>query len=771
MAAAVIGWSGYRLGRKETAGPPDRVVAIVEFENLSKNPRHDWLATALTTMLGAEMGATDELRVVPADLVRDASRDLSVAAAGNGPDATAQLAKRLNSDYVISGRYRIGDDSPDPWLDVDIRLQNAAAGVTVSTLSNHVALSELNSFVAQTGATLRSKLGLAPVGGDTIDALANVRPPTTAVARRIGFALDAMQRFDAARARDELLEAVAEAPTYAPAQLYLSRAWAALGYRQKALAAAQQAASHAAGLPPELRLQIDAVIRTQSYDFHGAVKTWAKLAALKPAVLEYRLELSDADVAAGDIAGARAVLAQARALPRAAGDPRLNLLAARIAEASRDPKAAAAFAQDALREAHRREAQGITADAQVSLAAAKQYLGDFREARALLSDAITGYHTIGNPRGEVEARRSLGAVFAAQLHRDAAHEEYQRAISLAQSIGDLAELGAIYRNVCADLWDAGDRDGAAAAARRSLKIARDIDDLPLQIWSRQALVNIALDDAAPDDVVNEMRELAMLDESSNGPGGGAWTRANYADVLRLRGELSAAEENCLRAQRISTSLSDPQFAIFSGFTCALLAIDRGDTQHAGVLLNRVREMSDASGNIIYSANSRFTLGQIALEASQFAAARELLRDAAKKFASAEIHTGEANSEALLALCAQAQGDAVERDRASARARELRAGITARQEIYVVDIALAELATGGRARDDALARLRSLAIDAERRHWISWSLEAQLAEWRVLKTGGDEAAANRVAGELSSKAGHYGFRRILAQLSPPEAASR
>ena len=74
--------------------------------------------------------------------------------------------------------------------------------------------------------------------------VSDAQPPSVDVARRVGYALDALQHYDAARARDELLEAVAEAPGYAPAYTYLSQAWSALGYRDKALAAAEQAVQH-----------------------------------------------------------------------------------------------------------------------------------------------------------------------------------------------------------------------------------------------------------------------------------------------------------------------------------------------------------------------------------------------------------------------------------------------------------------------------------------------------------------------------------------------
>ena len=61
-----------------------------------------------------------------------------------------------------------------------------------------------------------TKLGTRPAGAQDLSLIANVQPPNVDIARRIGFALDAMQHYDAARARDELLEAIAEAPALRP---------------------------------------------------------------------------------------------------------------------------------------------------------------------------------------------------------------------------------------------------------------------------------------------------------------------------------------------------------------------------------------------------------------------------------------------------------------------------------------------------------------------------------------------------------------------------
>jgi len=766
IAAAVIWQPGF-LGPRGVATPLSRVVAIVEFKNLSQNNADAWLAPALTAMLGTELSAADQIRVVPGELVHDASKDLPAPNAGGySRDTLALLRKRLNADFVVSGRYLIGPAGGDRSLRIDIGLVNARSGALLAAVSNQGVLSALNPLVNQAGATLRGKLGATIPSSESLSLLANVQPPTTNVARRVGFALEAMERYDAARARDELLEAIAEAPDYAPAYLYLARAWSALGYRQKALSAAEQAASRAIAVPSGLRLQIDATVQTLSYQWRNAAQTWRNLVALKPLDLEYRLESIDAEIAAGEIAAAQTSLDDLNRLPPASQDPRVELAAARVARAHNDAKTEESHAAASLGQAQLREAPGLVAAAELELAQARLYLGEFKQASTELNAAIYDYRRIGNPLGEVAARRTLAAVLEASQQGQAAREEYQRAITLAQSIGDLGGVAQIYRDISARLWEAGDRDGTQAAATRALQLSRDTGDLRLQIWTLRAIATIAGDEAASDEVLNQLLEVTALTERDNDPGGHVWSLATNADTLRIRGELDAAQEACARAQTEAAALSDPQFTIYSDFTCALVATDRGDTAAARIMLEKVERLTDTGANAAYLGNSLLELGQLDFDALRWASARDLLRRAAKVFALHETQTGEADAEALLALCDDALGDAVDRDRAIARVRSLRTAITSKQEVYLVDIALAQLAVGSEERSAALARLRELAIDAQRRHFLTWSLEAKLAEWQMLRSQGDAAAAAKLRTDLEVEARKHGFRRIIALLDAP-----
>jgi DNA-binding winged helix-turn-helix (wHTH) protein/tetratricopeptide (TPR) repeat protein len=734
-----------------------QVVALVGFNNLSQNSKDAWLAPALTSMLGTELGAANSISVASDELVREASADLGAPLAGGyGRETLNRLRKRLNADYILSGSYLVATSAADPAVRVDIALQDAHTGVMTVTVSNDVALSTVTTLARRVGGQLRAKLGVPEQSVELLDLVANAEPPTTDVARRIGFAIDAMNRYDAARARDELLEVVAEAPAYAPAYLYLARAWSTLGFQQKALAAAEQAGAHAASLTPEFRLLIDAEAQNERYDRAGSAKSWTALIALKPASMDYRLEAIAADLANNDSGAALSVLADLRRLPLAQGDPRVELAAARIAAKQSDVKSAATFAARAVQESQARDAPGIIADAKLELGIAMTRLGEADQAKVNFRDAIDTYRAIGNPRGEAQARRRL----ASALEGQAAREEFQRAIALAQGIGEDGVVAGVYRDICELLWTAGDRDGAQVAARRALEISRRTGELDLQAWTLRAVATIAADEAATDEVMRDYREVTALTERSNDRGGHVWSLVTYADTLRMRGELSAAVGVCAQAQAEAASLSDPQFAIYATFTCGLLSMDRGESAIARTAFEATARLSKNHVAPIYEANSEMMLAQLDLEESQSGKVCDRFRNAAEQFKAKDASTGEADADAELAICAARSGNTAERDRALARAKLLRAGITAKQEIYFVDIAVAQLADGPQQRAASISQLREIAADAGRRHWLAWSLEAKLAAWRLARIQGDAALSATLGNDLRNEARAHGFGRIV-----------
>jgi hypothetical protein len=164
------------------------------------------------------------------------------------------------------------------------------------------------------------------------------------------------------------------------------------------------------------------------------------------------------------------------------------------------------------------------------------------------------------------------------------------------------------------------------------------------------------------------------------------------------------------------------------------------------------------------------LAQLDMDDRRWSAARERLQAASRGFAAAEERTGEADAEAMLALCEQALGNTAGRNQALQRTRTLRQAITSRQEVYVVDIALARL--GDPAQSDTTAaadKLLALAGDAERRHFIGWALEAKLAAWESLRVR-DAGAADALRAQIENTAREHGFGRIMKLLRRRDGAT-
>ena len=88
---------------------------------------------------------------------------------------------------------------------------------------------------------------------------------------------------------------------------------------------------------------------------------------------------------------------------------------------------------------------------------------------------------------------------------------------------------------------------------------------------------------------------------------------------------------------------------------------------------------------------------------------------------------------------------------------------------MVDIAMARIGDATRADPKSTERLLALAADAEQRHWLSWSLEAKLAAWELLRAR-QAYSAPALRREIETTARHHGFGRILKLLARDDAGS-
>ncbi|HKR76863.1 MAG TPA: winged helix-turn-helix domain-containing protein [Rhodanobacter sp.] len=743
-------------------------VAVVGFNNLSGDAGHAWLGPAMAEMLATEITIGGKLHALPDELVRPACTDLAPPEIGGyAPASLARLQRRLGAHYVLSGSYLVSGAADAPQLRLDLAVQDTRNGRTVATLSRSGPVNSLPQLIAQAGVDLRGDLGLQPATPETLRLVADAQPPTAEVARHIGIALDALRRYDPARARDELLQAVAQAPGYAPAYMHLARAWSMLGYRAKALAASRQALANTEGLPEETRLQVQAQQAALQGDAPQNVAAFAKLVALRPQNPDYRLQLVAALNEAGRYDQANAALAELRRLPVLAGDPRVELAAVDVATTHGGMAAAASHARLALQQAQRRGEAGLVAEAQLRLGIALDQ-GD--QAEPMLRASAEGFRRLGNPHGEAHAWQNLGNLLGNHNQLAAARESYQRAMTLYQGIGDLGGEAAIYDNLSIMLWSAGDRDGTETALRQALAIGRETDDKVRQAWSLTGLATVLSDESAGDEVAAMYQQAIALDRQANRRSHLVFAMANYADLLRVRGQLDEARTVCGQAMDITHELDAAGQGGATRFECAQVLLDRGEVAAATAELDKIKGAAVASKDAFTAANTEFVLGQIAMGRARWRDARKLLQESLAGWTAQQEEPGIANASALLALCADALGDKAGRESLTARARDLRAAINQRQEVFLLDVSLAELRAYGGEYDVGLAQLRALADDAAKRSWASPAFEARLAVQRVLDRDANRAVAQayrRVLKADAQKAG-YGWvaqRLVLTQDTP------
>jgi DNA-binding winged-HTH domains len=766
LVTATLWWHAARMPEAMGTATPGNAIAIVDFNNLSNSPKDAWLAPALTEMLGIEITAGGRLHAIPDELVRTAQANLPAAMAGGyAPQSLARLQQRLGSDYVLSGSYLVFGSADAPQLRLDLAVQDARSGAMLANLSRSGAVAELPTLVVASGATLRDRLGIGRLGAGALQTTANAQPPTAEVARHLGFALDALQNYDPARARDELLQAIAQAPGYAPAYMYLAQAWSSLGYRAKALAASRQALANAQHLPDEQRLQIEAQQDAIQGDRARTIETWRKLVALRPQNPEYRLKLAAVLVAANRLDDTATALVALRQLPGASDDPRVELVALDLASARGNAKAVTLHAERALQLATARAEPGLVASAQLQLG---MHSGDNPKAESLLRSAAASFKAIGNPHGEALSYQNLGNTFFALNQIPAARESYERAMAIYQGIGDLGGQAAIYDNLSRMLWAAGDRDGTEAALKQALQIGRETNDPERQAWSLTGLATVLSDESASDEVVQMYRQALALDEQAGSKAHHVFALAAYADLLRERGELDLARSTCAQGQAEATALGDPEQITSIRFECAQIALDRGEVDAVSATFTELADKAKAAGDTFTLANSQLMLGQIAMGQSRWTQARNALRISLDGWTASQEPSGQAEAEAMLALCYAALHDTGARDNAAARARDLRSQINQPQEILTIDITLAQLADQLDAQADTDV-LQSLGADALRRQWRDLAMEAQLAVVQLLERRHATQAAAKAYATLWQDAGKYGFGWVQRRLAfhPPQ----
>jgi TolB-like protein len=131
-------------------------LAVLGFENISEDSQTQWVSTALSELLTAELAAGDELVLVSRErIVQLQNEDATFTGESLAPDVLVKLREKLGADYVVVGSHlNIGDD-----LSVQLRLQNTWSGETILSFRTDGSKEGLVALASEAAYKIRSELG------------------------------------------------------------------------------------------------------------------------------------------------------------------------------------------------------------------------------------------------------------------------------------------------------------------------------------------------------------------------------------------------------------------------------------------------------------------------------------------------------------------------------------------------------------------------------------------------------------------------------------
>jgi TolB-like protein/Tfp pilus assembly protein PilF len=710
-AAALLAMAALMLERAHAPrGRPmatRRAVAVVGFRNLAQRADSAWLATALSEMLSSELGAGDQLRVAPGELVARMKNDLALPESDRFAAETLQrIRRRLDVDLVVDGSYVVTPSAAAARVRIDIALQDTASGETVVVLSDSADESQLLDLVARLGARLRAVLGVRQ-SASALAAARAAEPRDAEAARWYSEGLGRLRLFDAQGARELLARAAAVEPDFPLVHAALADAWALLGHVANEQLEARRAFEGAASLPRREQLLVEARLRMSMHQWPRALELYRGLVDFYPDDIEYGLALARAEVQASQAKEALRTLAQLTHEARGADeDPRIDVLALAADDVLGDYASAASsrlYEQIG-------DPKGL-ADATARRASLAWDANELPSAAELAAQSIAIYRRLGAD-GALAGELVVHAGIESDLgEHERSTREYAEALALAQKVGDKKVEAACLTSYGQQLAFQGRRDEADARLLKGLELARAI--------AKRNYEGVALE--------------------------------SLGDLRLQQGDLGGAVDFQQQAVALYGEIGDATGVANSEHKLGLAALWAGDHQRAAALLNKAAAELARLGEQRRVAVVERDRAELELALGRLAEAEAHARASVDTFARLGAVGFAGESRAVLARVFLAAGKPGE-----ARAVFDRVPRLPQEALEVRTTRAAVELANGQARA-AVARLEPLPASAS----VPALLEAELVLGRAQELAGEVAKGRALSASAQAEARRHGLQRLTA----------
>src|SRR5579859_734885 len=809
VAAAALGFSTWEQRRaaeraraelvnQRSAGR--RSVAVLGFKNLSTRTDKAWLSTALSEMLTTELSADGKLRTIPSEDVAQMRANLALLETDSlSRETLTRVYQNTGSDLVVVGSY-LDMGGSDGNVRLDLRLQDASLGETLAALAETGSETSLPDMVGRAGADLRAKLGISPMS------------PAESAAARAAFASDPeatrlfaqgvakLQVYDALGARDLLEKAVVADPSFALAHSALAQAWSGLGYQTKAAGEARKSLDLATNLAREQHLWIEGRYYETSEAWDKAVDVFRTLFNFFPDNIDYGLHLAKAETEAGKLDESQRTIDALRKTALGAGDPRVDITEADVAQNRPDYQQELEAAKQAQKKAEatgarllvaqslyiQAHAVGLMGDPRKSMALASQArqifaaVGDrYREAHVLMAmgnasvrgddlasaqnayeQAFETYHEIGNKADESNSLMALGTVHLFQRDLAGAADTYHKALALAREIGNLGGVAVVLHNLGLAEKDQGHLATARKDFEEALPIAQRNGDKGLIAG---CLINLAHVFAAQGDMPKAKKFAhdgveARLQSSSKPRL--AELMVESADVQLMGGDIKAAEKLYLQGLQIFTDAKQDFYSSFALFGLGDILMIRDDLsgarkKHEAALADRKKE----HGSVRELFDSRIRMAQLSLEQGQSSAAETGVRQALKDYGAKDEPAARIEADVVLVRALVAQGKISQAQEIVTNDSVLMAQCEDWFSRISFNIASSELLSASGNPRDAIDPLRASVEKSRKSAFGQLEFDARLALGEAEIRAGQSGVGRADLASLQHDARAKGFLRI------------
>lgn len=596
-------------------------MAVAGFTNLSGRAEDQWLSTAMPEMLISELAGNGQVRVMPADLVARAVRDLGADTTGLLPaHAVEQLRSSLAADYLVLGSFATSESGASRALRLDVRvLRSAEEPVAVSGVGEEA---RLFSMMSDAGRELRSRLGLQATTADATKGARAAFPEGLEATRLYSEGLARLRLLDAVQAQALFARAAEREPGNPMVQTALASSWTALGYDGRAREAARKAFDASGALTREERLNVEGRLYDAQRDPLKAIDVYRTLWGFFSDNIEYGLRLAAAQTAAGRNKDALATIADLRRAPAPQqADPRIDLAESEAFAALGDFPHQLAAIQRALQHAEQTGAKLLVARARLFEGRSYFSQGQPQKSEQSLDTARQLFVEAGDRAGAAAALNNLGSVLADQQDITRAQRMYEQSLATSEEIGERRGMSSALNNLGILLKDQGQLVEARRAHERSLAIRREIGD---RNWTAVSLSNIGVvlfeEDRLREATAYYKESLAITREIGDKRG---MVRAlhNLAIVERETGQSAAARAGLEESLAARVEMGDKRGQVIGNVELGMVLLQQAEI---GAARKRQEDAIRLAGEVRLKpgeAQARFQLGEIALAAGDLPESR------------------------------------------------------------------------------------------------------------------------------------------------------